>query len=123
MVGIDRKVFRRLLPALTDVFVGREASERFAPFGKVVGHQERLEVGLARLLGLLGICLHRRFLEPPVQAFHLPIRPGMGGFGPPLVNARLMTNAIKDLGERVAVALPIGTWATMISQHGVDRGG
>jgi hypothetical protein len=45
MVRIYRKAFWLFLPALTDVFVGREASERFEPFSKVVGHQESLEMG------------------------------------------------------------------------------
>jgi hypothetical protein len=123
MVWINGKAIWFLWPALTDVFVGRKASERFAPFGQIVGHQEGLAMCLEMLMGLIVRCPHRRFLERPVPAFHLTMRPGMVGCGQPMVNARLLADTRAEMMKRVSIALPVGAWATMIGEHGVDRGG
>ena len=58
-------------------------------------------MGLEVLMGLIVIFLHRRFLERPVHAFHLPIRLGMVDFGHSLVNALLTTETSKDMVDRL----------------------
>jgi hypothetical protein len=78
---------------------------------------------LERLMGLIVVFLHRRFLEHPVHAFHLTIRPGMVGFGQPMDNAILLADAIEDMMKRVSIALPVGELDTIIGQHGVERVG
>jgi hypothetical protein len=46
---IEPELIRVFCPAFADVFVRREASERFQPLGEIVGCQERGEV-LAKLI-------------------------------------------------------------------------
>jgi hypothetical protein len=62
MERIDRKLLWLFLPALTDVFVGRKASESFESLGEVVSHLEGLEMCLQMLMGLIVVFLHRSFL-------------------------------------------------------------
>jgi hypothetical protein len=53
MEGIDPKSFWLFLPSLTDVFVGRKASESFESLGEVVSHLEGSEMCLQMLMGLI----------------------------------------------------------------------
>jgi hypothetical protein len=62
MVWINRKEFRSFLPAVTDVLIRPESSKCFELFGKVVRHQESLEVFLEMLMSLLLVFLYGRFL-------------------------------------------------------------
>jgi len=62
MVWINRIEFRFFLPPLTDVLIRRESSKCFESFGKVVRHQESLEMFLEMLMSLLMVFLDGRFL-------------------------------------------------------------
>jgi hypothetical protein len=62
MVGINRKAFGLFVPPLTDVLIRRESSKCFESFGKVVRHQESLEMFLEMLMSLLMVFLYGRFL-------------------------------------------------------------
>src|SRR6266850_2024036 len=73
---------------------------------------------LELLMGLIVICLHRRFLKRPVHAFHLTIRPWMVGFDQPMVDAIFLTDTIKDIVQGVSSALRINELDAMIGQHG-----
>jgi hypothetical protein len=44
----------------------------------------------------------------------------MVGFGQPMVNTILMTDAIKDMVKGVDIALPIGELDAVIGEHRVD---
>ena len=72
------------------------------------------------LVGLVVIFFHGGVFERAVHAFHLAIRPGMVGFGQPMVDAILMTDAIKNMLKCVLIALAIGELDAMIGQYGVD---
>jgi hypothetical protein len=71
-------------------------------------------------MGLIVICLHRRFLERPVHAFDLAIGPRMVGFGQPRINPILLADAIKDMMKGLDIALAIGELDAIISEHRVD---
>jgi hypothetical protein len=71
-------------------------------------------------MGLIVICLHRRFLERPVHAFYLTIRPWMVGFDQPRINPILLADAIKDMVKGVDIALAISELDAIISEHRVD---
>jgi hypothetical protein len=62
MVRVNGKTIWLFLPALTDVFIGRKASERFESFGKVIGHEEGLEMVLQMLMGLIVVFLDGHLL-------------------------------------------------------------
>lgn len=44
MVWINPKAFRLLLPALTDVFIGRQPSQGLESFSEVIGREELNEM-------------------------------------------------------------------------------
>ena len=71
MVWTDGKAFGLFLPTLADVFIGSEPSEGFASLSEIVRHQERVEVLLQVLMGLVIVFVDRGFLEGTIHALHL----------------------------------------------------
>jgi hypothetical protein len=47
----------------------------------------------------------------------------MVGFGQPMVNARFLADAIKEMLKGVYIARAVGKLDAVISQDGVNRGG
>jgi hypothetical protein len=72
------------------------------------------------VMGLAVILFHGVVFERAVHAFHLTIRPGMVGFGQPMVDGILITDAIKDMVKCLYIALAGGELDAVIGQHGVD---
>ena len=71
-------------------------------------------------MGFVVIPFHGGLFERTVHPFHLAIGPGMVGFGQPLVNPMLMTDAIKDMGKGIDIVLPRGKLDAVIGEHRVD---
>src|ERR671918_2353218 len=117
MVRIYGKSFRLFLPASADVFIRCESLERFEALGEVIGHQEGLQMRFQVVMGLVVILFHGGVFERAVHPFHLSIRPGMVGFGEPMVDAILLTDAIKNMLKGVYIALTISELDAVISQH------
>jgi hypothetical protein len=53
MVRIKAKAFGLFVPAVGDVFIGGEPFQHLEALGKVLGHQEGMEVSLSVLVGWL----------------------------------------------------------------------
>ena len=62
---------------MTDELVGRESSKGLETLGEVVSHQERVEMFLQLLMGLVVVPFDGRILEGLVHALDLSIGPGM----------------------------------------------
>ncbi len=107
MVRIKRKAFWLFVPASVDVFVGGQASERFASLGKVVSHLEGVEMVIQVLMRLIVVFPHRRGLEGAVHALHLAVRPGMIHLGHSVLDSMFMADAVKDMDEGQSVALAV----------------
>ena len=120
MVRIHGKAVGFFGPALTDVFIRGESFERFEALGEVVGHQESIQVLFQMVMGVIVILFHGGVFERAVHAFDLAIRPGMIGFGQPMVDAMPLTDAIKDMLKGILIALPVGELDAIIGQYGVD---
>ena len=108
MVRIDGKAFRLFLPALTEVFVWGEAFESFESLGKVVSHEESLEMLLSVLRGLILVFLYRSFLERAVHAFDLAIGPRVVGCGQSMIDTILLTDTSQEMLTGSDIALAIG---------------
>ena len=120
MVRVKGNAFRLLLAALADVLIRGQAFERLEALGEVIGHQEGLQMRFQVVMGLVVILVHRGVFECAVHPFHLAVRPRMVGFGQPMVDARLLADAIKDMLKGVAIALAVGELDAVISQDGVN---
>ena len=72
------------------------------------------------LVGLVVILLHGGLFEGAVHAFHLPIGPGMVGFGESMVDAKSLAHPRKDMLEGILIALTVGELDAVIGEHGVD---
>lgn len=120
MVRIDGKAFWLFLPALADVLIGGEPFQRFEPLREIIGHEKRVQMCFQVIMSRVVIFFHGGFFERAVHAFHLAIGPGMVGFGQPMVDARLLADAVKDVEECVLIALPVRELNAVIGQHGVD---
>jgi hypothetical protein len=120
MAWMKRKAFWLFLPASADVVIRGESFERFEALCEVIGHKEGLQMCFQAVMGLVVIRFHRGVFARAVHACHLAMRPGMVGFGEPMVDARLLTDAIKDLLTGVDIALAVGEWDAVIGQHGMN---
>jgi hypothetical protein len=120
MVRINGKAFWLFWPAVADVFIRCESFERFESLGEVIGHQESLEMLFQMVMALVMVLFHGGVFERAVHAFHLAIRPGMVGFGQPMVDAILLTDAIKNMLKGVDIALAVGELDAVIGQHRMD---
>jgi hypothetical protein len=120
MVRIHGKSSRLFLPASADVFISCESLERLESLGKVIGHPEGLQVRFQVVVGLVVTLFYSGVFARAVHPFHLPIRPGMVGFGQPMVDAMLLTDAIKNMLKGVYIALTVAELDAVISQHRMD---
>jgi len=71
-------------------------------------------------MGCVVIPFHGGLFERTVHPFHLTIGPGMVGFGQPMVNPMITTDAIKDMLKGIDIALAIGELDAVIGEHRVD---
>jgi len=83
---IEPELIRVFCPAFADVFVRREASERFQPFSEVVGREEIGEVAAKLVVAVVMIAADGRLFQRAVHAFDLAVRPGMLGFCQPVLD-------------------------------------
>jgi hypothetical protein len=72
------------------------------------------------VMGLVVVLFHSGIFERTVHAFDLAIRPGMVGFSQPMVDAILLTDAIKDMVKGIYITLAVGELDAVIGQHRVD---
>jgi hypothetical protein len=119
MVRIHGQAFWLFVPALTDIVIGGKPFEGFQSFGEVISHQERVEVLLQVLRGLIIVFFDHGVLARSIHMLHLAIRPGMQGFGQPLGNAVLITYLGKEVCEGILILLPICKLDAVIGQYGV----
>jgi hypothetical protein len=84
-----------------------KAFERFESFREVIGHQEGLQMLFQVVMGLVVIRFHGGVSRRVVHAFYLAIGPGMVGFGEPMVDAVLLTDAITDMLKGIDIALTV----------------
>jgi hypothetical protein len=120
MAWVNGKSFRLFLPTFADVLIWCKALERCESLRKIIGHQESMQMLFQVVMGLVVILFHGGIFARTVHTFHLAIGPGMVGFGQPMVNTMLMTDAIKDMVQGLAIALPIGELDAIIGEHRVD---
>jgi len=119
MVRIDGKAVWLFVPALTDVLIRGKPSQRFESFGKVISHQERVELLFQVLMGLIVVFLDRGFSARSIHALRLAIRPGMISFGRPMGDGVLLTYAGKDGFAGIFILLPIRKLDAVIGEYGV----
>jgi hypothetical protein len=120
MVRIRGKPCWLFVPALTDVLIGCDSFERFESLREVIGHQEGMQMLFQVVMGLVVILLHGGVFERAVHAFYLAIGPRMVGFGQPMVDAILLTDAIKDMVKCIDITLAVGELDAVIGSHRVD---
>jgi Domain of unknown function (DUF4910)/winged helix-turn-helix len=120
MAWVDGKAFWLFLPASAHVFIRCEALERVESPGEMIGLQEGLQMRFQVAMGVVVVLLNGGILERAVHAFHLPVRPGMVGFGEPMVDAMLLTDAINNMLQGIDITLTIGELNAMISQPGLN---
>jgi hypothetical protein len=80
MEWVDVESERCFLPLLADELIGCKALEGFEPFGKVVGHEEGLQVFFELSVRLVVEAFDRRLFECSIHALDLPVGPGMFRF-------------------------------------------
>jgi hypothetical protein len=119
MVRIHGKAFWLFVPAVTNIFIGREPFEGFKSFGEVISHQESVEVLFQVPMGLIIVFFDRGVLESSIHALHLAISPGMIGFGQPMHDAVFLAYTCKDVFEGVFILLPIRKLDAVIGQYSV----
>ena len=120
MAWVDGKAFWLFLPAFADVLIRCKSCERFESLREIIGHQEGLQMLFQVVMSLVVMLFHGGLFERTVHPFHLAVGPGMVGFGQPMVNTILMTDAIKDMVKGLAITLPIGKLDAVIGEHGLD---
>jgi hypothetical protein len=116
MVRIPDKAFLLFFLASADILIRRESFACIELLGEVVGHQESIQVRFQMVMGLIVILFHGGVFERAVHAFSLAIRPGMIGFGQPMVDALLLADATKDMLKGILIALPVGELDAIIGQ-------
>ena len=99
MDRIESESVRVVCPDFADVFVGREAFEGLEPPAVVVGIDEVGEVALGLPVAVVVIALDGGFLDRPVHAFDLAVRPGMLDLGQPVLDSVLVAPHIKHMGH------------------------
>jgi hypothetical protein len=120
MAWVDGKAFRLFLPAFADVLIRRKAFERFESFRKIIGHQKSMQMLFQVTMALVVILFDGGLFERTVHPFHVAIGPGVVGFGQPVVNPVVLTDAIKDVVKGIDISLPMGELDAGISEHRVD---
>jgi hypothetical protein len=123
MVRIRGKPCWLFVPALTDVLIGCDSFERFESLREVIGHQEGMQMLFQVVMSLVVILLHGGVFARAVQAFYLAIGPRMVGFGQPMVDAILLTDAIKDMAKCIDITLAVGALDAVLGSHRVDLRG
>ena len=121
---------------MTDELVGRESSKGLETLGEVVSHQERVEMFLQLLMGLVVVPFDGRILEGLVHALDLSIGPGMFRPGAAMFDGVLFAGISKRMNPeeewRQLFGLSLGPgrfrcvvyeMRPIIGEHGVDRVG
>jgi hypothetical protein len=113
MVRIEYKLLRFGCPDFADVFVGRQASQRFKPTTIVVGIDEVVEMGCQLGMAIIVIAFDGCLLARAIYAFDLAIGPGVLGLSEPVFDIMPPTGAIEGMatpasGGAVAVLGQVG---------------
>lgn len=93
----DCKSVRFAFPLFFDFLEQCSSSQRFKSPGKVVRSRELAGMLPKVLVRGEAIQLIGSFLEPPVLAFHLPVRPGLVHFGETVPGLSGAADAIEDM--------------------------
>lgn len=96
---VDVKLFRLFCPYVADVFVRRKAFQGLEPSGEVVGHQEAVQVRFQLVMGTVVIPFHCGFLNRPVHAFDLSIRPRVFWPREPVFDTMFVAAPIKHMWD------------------------
>lgn len=99
------EAFRILLPLLADVLLRRQAAQCLEPSGKIIGHEEGVEMPLQLVMGFVMIPLHGGIFQRPIHPLHLTVRPRVIGLCEPVTDAMLSTDSIKQVLEGPSVRL------------------
>jgi hypothetical protein len=97
--------------------------ERFESRREVIGQQEAMQMRFQVVMGLVVIRVHGGLSERAVHVFDLAIGPRVAGLGQPMGDAMLLTDTIKNLLERIDIALAVGELDALSSSYRVDSVG
>src|SRR5829696_6433318 len=86
---IDPEPVWLVCPGFADELVVREALQGLEASGVVIGIQKELQMRPQPIVAVVVIAPHRRVLEGAVHPLGLAVRPGMVGFGEPVLDAVL----------------------------------
>ena len=112
-------------PDFADVFVGREAFEGFETPAVVIGVDEVREVALELPGAVVVIAFDGGFLDGPVHAFDLAVRPRMLDLGESVLDAVLAAAHVKHMGHVPGRwAIGVARWKrelnAVVGEHGVN---
>ena len=125
MDRVEIESFRLFCPGFADGFIGREAFERLQSPREVVGRYEVGKVRRKLIVGVVVEALDGRFLDCPVHALDLSIRPRMLRLRQPMFDAKLLTGAVEGMSAGPGcwtkpVLRQVGELDAVVSQHRVD---
>lgn len=112
-------------PDFSDVLVRSQALERFQSSGKIVGHQEGLQVSFQLLMRLIVVAFYGRVLDRPIHALHLTISPEMFWLSMPMLNAKAVATKVEHVPDVArSDAIPVfGLYAKLsavVRQYGMN---
>lgn len=125
MDRVERESFRLFCPGFADGLVGREAFERLQSSREVVGCYEVGEVRCELIVCVVVKALDGRFLDRPVHAFDLSVRPRVLRLRQSMFDAKLLAGAIEGMSAEPGcwtkpILRQVGKLDAVVRQHRVD---
>ncbi len=125
MDRIESESFGFVCPCLDDEFVGREPLERLQATAEIVCVDEVEEVAFKLVMAIVVIALDGRFLDGPVHALDLTVRPRMTDLGETVLDAVLLASHVEHV-RHISSRWPVGvTWRegelnAVVGKHRMD---
>jgi len=120
---VEDESFRLRCPDFADVFVEREAVQRFQPSGEVVGCHEVGEVGAQLVVAFVVEAFHRRLLDRTIHPFDLAVGPRVVWLGQPMFDPVGFADHVEAHWPRVEgvpVAGLLGKLDAIVRENGMD---
>lgn len=123
LMGCEGEPFGFGCPLFADELVRGEALEGFEPASEVVGVDEVLEMQAQLVVIIVVEGFDGVFIDGPVHAFHLTVRPEMLHLCQTMFDGALIADPIEDVVEGVFVTGLVGELDAVVGQHRMDSVG
>lgn len=120
MDGIDDETIRLRSPSFTDELVGRGSLECLEPSSEIIGVDEVCEMLFELFVIAVMEALDGRVLDGPVHSLDSSSGPWMLHLDQPVFDIVLVTDAVEDVIEGVAIASPICELNAIVYQNRMD---